>query len=59
MTMFFRLSVQLSVEPLTENSVCNSQHAGAITSVLLLNYIAYQLDCFDKSVCSRKAFCLF
>ena len=39
--ILFRISVQLSVEPLIAHPVCNSQHASAITSVLLLNYRAY------------------
>ena len=57
--------------PLIAHAVCNSQQALAITSVYLLNYRAYQLDCFDRSVYSqcalcnkswlkfREAFCLF
>ena len=56
------------VEPLIAHADCNSQHAWAITSVLLLNYSAYP-TCFDRPVYSqcalrnktwaRKAFCLF
>ena len=39
MMILFRIFVQWSVEPLIAHPVCNSQHAWAITSVLLLNYI--------------------
>ena len=35
MILFFRISVQLSVEPLIAHAVRNSQHAWAITSVSL------------------------
>ena len=42
MMLLFRISVQLSVEHLIAQAVCNFQHALAITSVLLLNYRAYQ-----------------
>ena len=41
MMLLFRTSVQLSVEPLIAHLVCNSQHALAITGVLLINYRAY------------------
>ena len=41
MMLLFRISVQLSVEPIIGFAVCNSQHARAVTSVLLLDYRAY------------------
>ena len=37
----FRVSVQLSVEPLIVLDCCNSQHASGITSVLLLYFKVY------------------
>ena len=52
----FRISVQLNVELLIALSTCNSQHARAITTVLLLNYRAYP-DCLNRSVYSKCALC--
>ena len=55
--LLFRISVQLSVEPLIAHAVCNSKHARAITSVLLLNYRVYPIDYVDRSVFSQCALC--
>ena len=42
MMLLFRISVlKLSVESLIAHAVWNSQHAWAITGVILLNYRAY------------------
>ena len=43
MMLLFRISVQLSGEHLIAYVVCNSQHSGAIASVLLFNYRVYPI----------------
>ena len=52
-TPLFKISVQLSVEPLIAHAVCNSRHARTITWVYFyLITGCIQLYCFDRSVYS-------
>ena len=58
MMLLFRVSVQLSVEPLISHAVSNSQHALSSTKVYFyLIRGRIQLDCFDKLVYSQCALC--
>ena len=69
MMLPFRISVQLSV--LIAHAVWNYKQAGAVTSILVLNYRHIQIHSFHRSVYShckmfnktwskfRKAFFLF
>ena len=50
MMLLFRISVQLSVEPLIAQAVCNYQHAWAITGLIYLIIGRIHFDCFDRSV---------
>ena len=71
MMLFFGISVQLSFEPLIAHAVCNSQHALAITSIiLLLQGVSNLIVSIGQllSVCTicnktwlkfQKAFCFF
>ena len=57
MTLLYRISVQLSVEPLiaTRSATPTSLEQLPLYFYLIIRYI--RLDCFDRSVTSQCALC--
>ena len=57
MTLLYRISVQLSVEPLIAHAVCNSQFVEQLPWYFYLTIGRIQRDCFDMSAYAQCALC--
>ena len=59
MMILLRILVQLGVELKMPTRSAHHSTLKQLPVYFYLITVLIQFDCFDKSVCSRKAFCLF